>query len=379
MKKKKKRFLLFLIVMLLGFSLAWAGDNPKEKKVYFRFSVGYGLPLGTDSVRPSWDLGYTTVYVGQTGYSWPLDPLNEVWFCERWFQCRPQMAPAPTDYYYFVLNGEVPDFYFKPGDRTVYNGYSRSDYKNVIPQINLGIDLRITKGVFFAVDVFARQDQLKVQEEGYILYVKQVWGPYYELPAPDGHYQDTDWYLDTVMEHPKVEMVMDLWNFGINPSLKFEIPISRNFSIFPRFGVALFMSKAKVQSDWTLNFLYPYDYVFMYHQKPNYFGDISWQIKQNKTEFSLAPVVGLDFGNNIFFNVELQLGSGKNFSVTNDDSEHLYKGLLLYNNNSQKMRFPDIDPGYERVRHKNYGKPMLDDGIHLNKLKLLKISAGFRF
>lgn len=375
---KKKRFFLFFLVILLGFSLAWAGDNPKEKKVYFRFSVGYGLPLGTNSVRPSWDLGYTTVYVGQTGYSWPLDPLNEVWFCERWFQCRPQMAPAPTDYYYFALNDEVPDFYFKPGDRTVYNGYSRSDYKNVIPQINLGIDFRITKGVFFAVDVFARQDKLTVQEEGYILYVKGVWGPYYELPGPDGHYQVTCWYLDTVMEHPKVEMTLNLWNFGITPSLKFEIPISRNFSIFPRFGVALFMSKAKVQSDWTLNFLYPYDYEFMYQDKPNYFGDTFWQTKQNKTEFGVAPVVGLDFGKSLFISVELQLGTGKNFSVLNEE-EHPYKGLLLYNNNSYKMKFPDVDPSYESYRHKNYGKPMLDDGIHLNKLKLLKISAGFKF
>ncbi len=375
---KKKRFLLFLIVFLLGFSLAWAGDNPKEKKVYFRFSVGYGLPLGTNSVRPSWDLGIRTVYLGQKEYSYPLDPLDEVWFCERWFQERPQMAPAPNDYYWFRLNGEVPQFYFKSGDRTVYNGYSRSDYKNVIPQINLGIDFRITKGVFFTVDVFARQDQLKVQEEGYILYVKQVWGPYYGLPGPDGHYQDTDWYLDTVMEHPTVNMTMNFWNFGITPSLKFEIPISRNFSVFPRVGVALFMSKAKVQSDWTLNFLYPYDYVFMYQQKPNYFGDTSWQTKQNKTEFGVAPVVGLDFGKSLFISVELQLGTGKNFSVL-DEEEHPYKGLLLYNNNSYKMKFPDVDPSYESSRHKNYGTPALNDFVHLNKVKLLKVSAGFRF
>jgi len=380
---KKKRFFLFLIVILLGFSLAWAGENPKEKKVYFRFSVGYGLPLGTNSVRPSWDLGYATTYVGQTGYDYPLVIIDEKWLNERYAWVHFQQAAAPQDYFICSLIGEVPNFYLKPGDRVILEGYSKTQYKNVVPQINLGLDIKVAKRVFLAFDVFAREDQWKIQEDGHVFYVKQVWGPYYILPAPDGHYQGTNWYMDTIIEHPSVDMQMDVWNFGVVPSLKFEIPISRNFSVFPRVGVALFMSKATTQSDWALNYLYPYQHAMRLMEDPGYFGNTSWQLKESKTEFAVAPVIGFDFGIGKNFNIgaELQLGSGKNFSCVSDEGEGIYKGYLLFNSglNAQETRFIQVDPAMKSFRHGYYGTPSFDDGIHLNKVKLLKVSAGFRF
>jgi hypothetical protein len=381
---KKKRFFLFLIVILLGFSLAWAGDNPKEKKVYFRFSVGYGLPIGTNSIRPSWNLGYTTFYFGQTGYSYPLDPTMEPWLVKRLYQDMPQKAPAPNDYYWFNLVGEIPDFFLKVGDRVAYNGYSQSQYKGCIPPIQLGIDLKLAKHMFISFDVFACQNKLTVQEEGYILYVKGVWGPYYELMQPDGHYGFTEWYLDTIMEHPTVNMQMKIWNFGITPGLKFEIPIFKGFTILPKVGVALMWTNAKATSDWALDYLYPYDFVFKLIGdelgKPNYFDKTVWQVVQNTTQFAIAPLVGLDFGigKNFYVSGELQLGTGKDFSVVTADGQGIYKGLLLYNNSNQ-MRFCEVDPAYEDFRHGNYGTPVKDDFIHLNKVKLLKVSAGFRF
>jgi len=381
---KKKRFFLFLIVILLGFSLAWAGDNPKEKKVYFRFSVGYGLPLGTNSVRPSWDLGYAMSYVGQTGYKSPPVITDEKWLNERYWMVGFQQAPAPQDYFWFDLINEVPEFYLKPGDRVILEGYSKSQYKNVIPQINVGVDFKIAKKVFLALDLFARQDQWKIQEDGYIFFVKQVWGPYYILPDPrDGHYQGTDWYLDSIVEHPSVAMEMNIWNFGVVPSLKFEIPLFKNFSIFPRFGVALFMTKTSAQSDWSLNYLYPYQHAMRFMEQPAYFGDTSWQVKQSTNEFAIAPVVGLDLGigKNFYLSAELQLGTGKKFSCVSDEGEGVYNGLLLYNLKlaSQHTRFIQIDPDIISYFHDYYGTPSFDDFVHLNKVKLLKVSAGFRF
>ena len=380
----KKKVFLFLIVFLLGFSLAWAGDNPKDKKVYFRFSVGYGLPLGTNSLRPSWDLGYLTFYFGQEGFDSPPTIMDESWLLERTWQEHYQQAPAPQDYFWFDLINEVPEFYLKPGDRVILEGYSKSQYKNVVPQINVGADFKIAKKVFLALDLFARQDQWKIQEDAHVFYVKQVWGPYYYLPDPrDGHYQSTEWYLDSIVEHPGVVMEMNLWNFGITPALKFEISIFKNLSIFPRVGIALFMSKTTTQSDWTLNYLYPYQHAMRLEEKPAYFGDTNWQLKESKTEFAVAPVIGFDFGigKNFYLSTELQLGTGKNFPVLSDEGEGIYKGLLLYNTdlNAQKVRFIQIDPAGESYRHGNYGTPSFDDFVHLNKVKLLKVSAGFRF
>ncbi len=389
MKKKKKRFLLFLIVMLLGFSLAFANENPKEKKVYFRFSVGYGLPLGTNSVRPSWDLGYTTFYFGQTGYSYPLDPTMEPWLADRLWGFFPQsLPPFPAESCYFDLVGEQPDFFLKVGDRVVYNGFSKTQYKNIFPPLQFGLDFKITKGVFLSLDLFARQDKLTVDEEGYLFYVRQRWGPYYYLPHPDtGHYQSTEWYIDAIVEHPTANMQMKIWNFGITPGLKFEIPIFKGFTILPKVGVALMWTNTKATSDWALDYLYPYDFIFKLIGdelgKPNYFDKTVWKVAKNETQFVVVPVIGLDFGigKNFYLSGEVQLGTGKEFSVLNADGQGIYKGLLLYTAelNSQKVRFVQVDPYYEDFRHGNYGTPTFDNVIHLNKVKLLKISAGLRF
>ncbi len=381
----KKKVFLFLIVMLLGFSLAFANDNPKEKKVYFRFSVGYGLPIGTNSIRPSWDIGYLTAYLGQTGYDFPPLITDEKWLNERYWQVHYQQAPAPQDYFWFNLINEVPEFYLKPGDRVILEGYSKSQYKNIVPQINLGLDIKLAKRVFLSLDVFARQDQLKIQEDAHIFFVKQVWGPYYYLPDPrDGHYQFTDWYLDTIIEHPSVDMQMNLWNFGVTPSIKFEIPLFNNCSIYPRVGVALFMTKISAQSDWHLNYIFPEYHSWRLQEAVSYFGDTSWQMKESKNEFVVAPVIGLDFGigKNFYLSAELQLGTGKNFSVlSNNEGEGIYNDLLLYTENlhSQNSRFIQFDDSLESWRHGYCGTPGFDDGVHLNKVKLLKISAGFRF
>jgi len=380
---KKKVFLVFLVI-LLGFSLAFAGDNPKDKKVFFRFSVGYGLPLGTNSVRPNWDLGYETFYQGSTGYNFPLSITDEKWLNEKYSWVHYQQAPAPQDYFICSLIGEVPEFYLKAGERVILEGFSKSQYKNVVPQINLGLDIKLAKRIFFALDVFARQDQLKIQEDAHIFFVKQVWGPYYILPDPnDGHYQGTNWYLDSIVEHPSVYAQMNLWNFGITPALKFEILLFKNFSIYPRLGLALCMTKMKIQSDWSLNYLYPYQHAMRYLEPPGYFGDTDWQVKENKTEFAVAPVIGFDLGmgKNFYLSAELQLGAGKNFPVLNDEGEGIYNGLLLYNENlhSQKTRFIQADPAIESYRHGNYGTPTFNNSVHLNKMKLFKVSAGFRF
>ena len=144
----KKKVFLFLIVILLGFSLVWAGDNPKDKKIYVRFSVGYGLQLGTNSVRPSWDLGYLTAYVGQTGYDFPPLITDEKWLNERYAWVHYQQAAAPQDYFICSLVGVVPEFYLKPGDWVILEGFSKTQYKNVVPQINVGVDFKIAKKVF---------------------------------------------------------------------------------------------------------------------------------------------------------------------------------------------------------------------------------------
>ena len=366
-RRKMRKILIFLLVLMLGFLVVLAAPA-QEKKIYWRFSIGYDLALGTNSIRPSWDLGFLRFYDYQTPYDYNIDIGCEPWIMDRWFDFHIQGAPAPNDYYWFTLIGKVPEFYLKPGDRVILGGFSRTTYKNIIPQINLGWDLKLAKHLFFSLDVFARQDELRTEEEGSTIFIKQIWGPYYELND-----QLTDWYLDTVIEHYVVNLKINRWNVGISPSLKLEIPLSKYFSVFPRAGLALGFSRFRVRSDWLLNYQMPTDFTL---RQAIYFDESTWMMKLKKNEFVILPIVGLDIGiKGILLGAELQFGAGKQFPVEN---------FLYYNGSvAQKARFVEIDEyfqnKYQNFRKGYYGTPEFNDFLKLNRAIILRISVGGRF
>lgn len=142
----KKLFLIFIAIVASSFVFAQSGQK-KEKKVTWHFEVGYPFSSGSNNIRPNWDLGYLEIL----GYKViePLNPLSESWMSGRIKEFGFQSAPYPNDYTHFLFTERVQreEFlsHFEDGDRKVYNGFSKTSYKTLIPQINVGVDYKLNK------------------------------------------------------------------------------------------------------------------------------------------------------------------------------------------------------------------------------------------
>lgn len=388
----KKNVLFLLIAFMASFSLFAQSGQKKEKKVAWHLEVKYPMNFGGD-LRSNWNLGYLNM-IEEEGVmkSVPLFPIFETWMggdkLEDW---NLQKAPYPQEYSYFLFNGVVlkDEFlsHFNEGDRKVYNGFSKTSYKSLIPQINMGIDVRLVKNLFFSLDLFGCMDQIKIQEEGYIFLTNKIVDAsiYTEYKGTPYEHFVSNWQLDFLVEHPQVTTKINILAYGVSPMLKYEIPITEKLSITPKAGVMINKVKYQINSKWEMKTLYPADYLDILREDKDIFYPMESEVDRSgaKKDMFVTPIVGLEVGKKIYLTTEIQFNGGKNLYL-GSQSDMPYKGVLLYEN-ANKIKFPDIHPailqskGEEEGLKGNYGTPANNDFVHMDKIKLFKVGIGVRF
>ncbi len=365
----KKNVLFLLIAFMAGFSLFAQNADKKEKKVHWRLEVKYPLNFGEDP-RSNWDLGYLM----ENGRKTPLSPIHETFMYGRVKDWGLQSAPYPEEYSHFLFADNVgkDEFlsHFNVGDRKVYSGFVKSSYRNVIPQINLGVDMKLFKGLFISLDIFGRMDQIKIQEEGYVFAVNDVIAGWLYLEPPSYTNLVTDWQLDLLVENAIVDYKANILSYGLIPMLRYEIQLSNKLSITPKVGAMIGRIFYQTNLDLTDRILYPFDYLKIFEENKDIFypSDVTMGGSGKDKEFSLlTPIVGLDIGRKFYVTTEVQFGFGKKFSEP-----------LLYNSEN-KIKFPEIAPTIKKDLKENYGIPQNDDFIYLDKIRLFKVGVGIKF
>ncbi len=365
----KKIFLLIAFMASVSFLFAQNAGNKKEKRVHWRFEVKYPLNFGEDP-KSNWDLGYLM----ENGRKTPLSPIHETFMYGRVKDWGLQSASYPEEYSHFLFADDVgkDEFlsHFNVGDRKVYSGFVKSSYRNVIPQINLGVDVRLFKKLFLSLDIFGRMDQLNIQEQGYVFTVDDVIAGWLYLEPPSYTNLVTDWQLNLLVENAIVDYKAKILSYGIIPMCRYEIPLSNKISVTPKVGVMIGKIFYQTNLDLTDRILYPFDYLKILENNKDIFypSDVTMGGSGKDKEFSLlTPIVGLDIGKKFYVTTEVQFGFGKKFAEP-----------LLYNSENQ-IKFPEIAPAIKKDLKENYGTPQNDDFIHLDKIRLFKVGLGVRF
>jgi len=320
-------------------------------------------------------------YLMENGKKTPISPIHEILMYGRLEDWGFQSAPYPEEYSHFLFEERVPkdEFlsYLNIGDKKVYNGFVKSSYKNVIPQVNIGIDIRLFKKLFLSLDIFGRLDQLNIQEEGYIFNVKDIiagW-TYTEYPNTPNQHLVTDWQLDLLVGNIGVNYKAKILSYGLMPTLKYEVPLTDKLSITPKAGVMIGRMEYQVKADLFNKSLYPADYLKIFEDNADiyYPSEITMTGGGKGKNFSFfSPIVGLDIGKKFYLTTEIQFNVGKKIEEP-----------LLYSSGN-KIKFPEIAPalnskGEGMGLKENYGVPQNDDFIHLDKIRLFKVGVGIKF
>lgn len=231
------------------------------------------------------------------------------------------------------------------------------------------------------MDLFGRIDQIKSKEGGYIFYTNQIIAGWTHWEGPNQH-AVTDWQIDFLVEHPTVNMEMNIYTIGLNPMIKYEISIVKGISISPKVGAVMEMASYNSTSNWTINYLYPDD--FMNHVidknngSPKYFNENNYVNKNSQTKYFIHHIIGVECGGKVFLDAQIEFGNLGNINVASKGDDP-YKGLLLYESNN-KIKFPDISAEAKKYQVNNYGTPQNNDFINLKKInKIITVGVGIKF
>jgi len=392
-----KKLVFFLVFLVLTASLVFADtpakkDNaailkeiakqvvpskpaPVEHRANFAIKVRYTpLPYLLGSLRENWNTGLWNIDPDDPRISRPY-PVQMFSIFKDCIGSNP--PDNPYDGYIFGFHGDINKFPVERYDSVVLQGSSKTKTSGF--PIDVGVELRVVKNLWLAVDVFYQKQHVTTLEEAYILHFQQIVGPYYE--NEDGQLISA-YYCTAPILHFRSTTETDVKIFEIAPMLKYEIPLGKRFSLAPKAGIVWQSLKAQnMKTDVYGEFTWPLLY---------YTNRAAWEDPRSgsmtapdQSKSKVAAIVGLDLDLKLAKWLKIGLEaeyrpSREKISYIAHDPEYNYDyGMVLYTTNDSGIKlYGDEFKKFENSSAK--GKIGKDDFLHYDKMNLLKLSIGLK-
>ena len=395
-----KKLVFFLIFLVLTASLVFADtpaqkDNaailkeiakqvvpskpaPVEHRANFAIKFRYApFPYLFGSLRENWNTELYNIDPDNHSISRPY--MVEMFSIFK--DCVNAFPPDnPYDAYIFEFHGDTNKFPVERYDEVVLQGSSKTKTSGF--PIDVGLELRVVKNLWLAVDVFYQKQHVTTLEEAYSLNFQNIAGPYYD-DWGDGPVSVYYWYYcKTRINHVRTTTETDVKIFEIAPMLKYEIPLGKRFSLAPKAGIVWQSFKAQnmktnvyFESTWPL--LY-YTNRAVWEDSGSYSMSAPDQAKSR-----VAAIVGLDLDLKLAKWLKIGLEaeyrpSGEKISYIAHDPEYNSDyGMVWYTTNYSWIKlYADEFKNFEHSSAK--GKIGKDDFLHYDKMNLLKLSIGLK-
>ncbi|MDP2856007.1 MAG: hypothetical protein Q8N90_02680 [bacterium] len=391
-----KKLVFFLIFLVLTASLVFADtpaqkDNaailkeiakqvvpskpaPVEHRANFAIKFRYTpIPYLLGSLRENWNTELYNIDPDDHSISRP--------YMVEMFSIFKDLAGAnspdnPYDAYIFAFHGDTK-FPVERYDKVVLQGSSKTKTSGF--PIDVGLELRVVKNLWLAVDVFYQKQHVTTLEEMYYLYFQRIVGPYYE--DWDGQLISV-YYCTTRITHMRTTTETNVKIFEIAPMLKYEIPLGKRFSLAPKAGIVWQSLKAQnMKTDAYFESTWPLLY---YTNRAVWENPGSYSITApDQAKSKVAAIVGLDLDLKLAkwlkIGLEAEYRPGREkISYIAHDSEYNYDyGMVWYTTIYSNIKlYADEFKKFEHSSAK--GKIGKDDFLHYDKMNLLKLSIGFK-
>ena len=393
-----KKLVFFLIFLVLTASLVFADtpaqkDNaailkeiakqvvpskpaPVEHRANFAIKFRYTpFPYLRDSLRENWDTGLWNIDPDDPRISRPyMVEMFSIFKDLAWWSAVP--PDNPYDAYIFGFHGDT-EFPVEKYDAVVLQGSSKTKTSGF--PIDVGLELRVVKNLWLAVDVFYQKQHVTTLEEAYTLYFQDIVGPYYE--NEDGQLISV-YYCEAPITHMRTTTETNVKIFEIAPMLKYEIPLGKRFSLAPKAGIVWQSLKAQnMKTDVYGEHTWP----LLYYTNRSVWEDpVSYSMTApDQSKSRVAAIVGLDLDLKLAKWLKIGLEaeyrpSREKISYIAHDSEYNYDyGMTRYTTNYSWIKlYADEFKNFEHSSAK--GKIGKDDFLHYEKFNLLKLSIGLK-